>query len=121
MTITSSTLYTMDNHQDAMSAYMVEVHKKYALPFACFFFVLVGVPLGVLTKRGGFGVGAGLSLIFFLLYWVFLIGGEKLADRRLISPLVAMWSGNVVVLLIGLLLLLRASGLNVASIWRRKH
>ncbi len=121
MTITSSTLYTMDNHQNTMSTYMVEVQKKYALPFACFFFVLVGVPLGVLTKRGGFGVGAGLSLIFFLLYWVFLIGGEKLADRRLISPFLAMWSGNMVILLIGLVLLLRASGLNVASIWRKKH
>jgi|YNPMSStandDraft_1061717.scaffolds.fasta_scaffold06581_2 lipopolysaccharide export system permease protein len=120
MTITSSTLYTMDNHQNAISTYMVEVHKKYALPFACFFFVLVGVPLGVLTKRGGFGVGAGLSLIFFLLYWVFLIGGEKLADRRLISPAVAMWSGNVVILLIGTVLLFRASGLNVASIWRKR-
>jgi len=82
--------------------------------------VLVGVPLGVLTKRGGFGVGAGLSLIFFLLYWVFLIGGEKLADRRLISPAVAMWSGNVVILLIGTVLLFRASGLNVASIWRKR-
>ncbi|MDW8465696.1 MAG: LptF/LptG family permease [Chloroherpetonaceae bacterium] len=118
MTVTSSALYTIDNQELAISAYMVEVHKKYALPFACFFFVLVGVPLGVLAKRGGFGVGAGLSLIFFLLYWVFLIGGEKLADRQLISPAVAMWSGNVAILLVGIVLLIRASGVELTG-WRR--
>lgn len=119
MTATSGNLYTIDNQQNAVSTYMVEVHKKYALPFACFFFVLVGVPLGVLTKRGGFGVGAGLSLIFFLLYWIFLIGGEKLADRRLLSPAVAMWSGNAVILLIGLFLLMRASGVTFLK-WPKK-
>lgn len=118
LTATSSSLYTIDNQEQAISAYMVEVHKKYALPFACFFFVLVGVPLGVLAKRGGFGVGAGLSLIFFLLYWVFLIGGEKLADRQLISPAVAMWSGNVVILLVGIVLLIRASGIQL-TLWQR--
>ncbi|MFN3385649.1 MAG: LptF/LptG family permease [Candidatus Thermochlorobacter sp.] len=119
MTATSGNLYTIDNQQNAVSTYMVEVQKKYALPFACFFFVLVGVPLGVLTKRGGFGVGAGLSLIFFLLYWIFLIGGEKLADRRLLSPAVAMWSGNAVILLIGLFLLMRASGVTLLK-WQKK-
>jgi len=38
-----------------------------------------------MTKRGGFGVAASISLFFFLIYWAFLIGGEKLADRDLLS------------------------------------
>jgi len=82
--------------------YLVEIHKKFALPIACLMFVLVGVPLGIQSKRGGIGAGAGLSLIFFMVYWIFLLGGEKLADRGIVPVAIAMWSGNTVVLILGI-------------------
>lgn len=85
--------------------YMVEVHKKLALPAAILTFVLVGVPLGVRSGRGGIGVSGSLSVLFFLVYWIFLIGGEDLADRGFLSPAVAMWAPNAVMLLIGLWLM----------------
>ena len=81
----------------ANSRLLVEVHKKYSIPFACVVFVLIGVPLGVMTRRGGMAIGGGISLIFFLIYWSFLIGGEELADRRLLSPFWAMWLANILV------------------------
>ncbi len=81
--------------------YMVEYHKKYALSIACIIFVFVGAPLGVLARRGGLGVGAGLALAFFVLYWALLILGENLADRNFLQPAVAMWLGNFVMMLIG--------------------
>lgn len=87
-----------------IDSYWVEIHKKYSIPFACIVFVLIGAPLGVKTKRGGFGVAAGMSLGFFLLYWAFLIGGEKLADRQMISPFLSMWTANFVLGAIGLYL-----------------
>lgn len=87
--------------------YQVEIHKKYAIPFACIVFVLVGAPLGVLTRRGSFGVAASISLLFFLLYWIFLIGGEKLADRRLLNPFLGMWSANFVIGALGIFLTYR--------------
>lgn len=86
--------------------YRVEIHKKYSIPFACIIFVLIGAPLGVKTRRGGFGVAAGMSLGFFLLYWTFLIGGEKLADREMLSPFLSMWTANFVLGAIGLYLTL---------------
>jgi lipopolysaccharide export system permease protein len=98
---TSNSLFSIRNDLEMQRKYMVEVHKKFSIPFACFCFVLVGVPLGVLAKRGGFGIGAGLSLAFFLMYWAFLISGEKLADRGIVSPSVAMWAGNAVLIVIG--------------------
>lgn len=107
---TSNALFSIRNDDETRRKYMVEVHKKYSIPFACFCFALVGVPLGVLAKRGGFGIGAGLSLAFFLLYWAFLISGEKLADRAIVSPAVAMWSGNVALILIGAWLFYAVSG-----------
>ncbi len=110
---TSNLLFSIRNDMEMQRKYMVEVHKKFSIPFACFCFVLVGVPLGVLAKRGGFGIGAGLSLAFFLMYWAFLISGEKLADRGLVSPLVAMWAGNAVLILIGAGLFIAVSGTRV--------
>ena len=95
--------------------YMVEYHKKYALSCACVIFVLVGAPLGVLAKRGGFGVGAGLSLLFFVLYWFLLVLGEKLSDRSLLDPGFAMWLANIVMLIIGLAALYRVSGRIIGS------
>ncbi len=79
------------------NSYMVEVYKKFSIPFACLVFVLIGVPLGVMAHRGGIGVGIGLSLGFFLLYWAFLIGGEELADRNFIPPFWAMWLPNLII------------------------
>jgi len=106
--------FTINSDTRMINKYLVEVHKKYSIPFACLFFVFVGVPLGVLARRGGFGIGAGLSLVFFLLYWVFLIGGEKLADRNIVSPAIAMWMGNVVIATVGAVLLALVSGVKIS-------
>lgn len=87
--------------------YKVEIHKKYAIPFACIVFILVGAPLGVLTRKGSFGVAASISLFFFLLYWICLIGGEKLADRRLLNPFLGMWMANFIIGVMGIFLTYR--------------
>jgi lipopolysaccharide export system permease protein len=87
--------------------YEVEIYKKYAIPFACIVFVLVGAPLGVLTRKGSFGVAASISLFFFLLYWICLIGGEKLADRRLLNPFLGMWMANFIIGAMGIFLTYR--------------
>jgi lipopolysaccharide export system permease protein len=87
--------------------YWVEVHKKYALPAACIIFVLIGAPLGVMVRKGGFGVAASISLFFFLIYWAFLIGGEKLADRNIITPFFGMWAANILIGIAGILLTLK--------------
>lgn len=105
----------LDRSEDMYNKYMVEFHKKYALSFACVVFVIVGAPLGVLAKRGGLGLGAGLSLLFFVLYWSLLIMGEKLSDRGLLDPGISMWLANIVMLLIGAVAMFRVSGFSVGS------
>lgn len=92
-----------------IDSYDVEIYKKYSIPFACVVFALLGAPLGYRVKKGGFGIAAGLSLLFFLLYWVCLIGGEKLADRALVSPLSGMWIANIIIGCIGLYLMFKSS------------
>jgi lipopolysaccharide export system permease protein len=100
--------------------FMVEIHKKFSIPAACLVFVLVGAPLGVLIRQRGATVSVGVSLVFFLVYWMFLIGGEELADRGFMPPVVAMWAPNLVFGLVGLFLV-RAATLDLAVLqWRRR-
>ncbi len=87
----------------------VELHKKYSLPFACLAFLLVGAPVGAWARRGGLGMAVGLSFGFFLVYWAFLIGGEELADRGILPPALAMWSGNILMLVLGAVMLYRVT------------
>ena len=60
-----------------------------------------------------------MSVLFFMIYWVFLIGGEQLADRRIVSTFVAMWLPNVLVGSIGVLLVVRAVREMTAIPWER--
>jgi len=87
--------------------YLVEIHKKWAIPFACIAFLLIGIPLGVMTRSGGMVAGFGYALLFYLIYWVFLIAGEDLGDRNLVVPWLAMWLQNMIIGSVGLFLLLR--------------
>ncbi len=89
----------------SIGSLMVEVHKKYAIPAACIIFVLIGAPLGIMTRKGNLGISGAISVAFFLIYWVFLIGGEELADRQYITPFWSMWTPNILVGLAGLYLL----------------
>lgn len=89
--------------------YEVEIQKKYAIPFACFLFVIVGCPLGVITRGGNFGLSAGYSLLFYIFYWACLIGGEKLADRGIMNPFWSMWLGNILIGIIGVVLAFRVN------------
>lgn len=93
--------------------YGVEIQKKYAIPVACLIFVLVGCPLGIRTKGGNFGLSAAFSLGFFILYWACLIGGEKLADRAVISPFLGMWMGNIIVGTLGIILTIKENNENL--------
>ena len=87
----------------------VEYHKKLSIPFACVVFVLVGAPLGIRSRRGGIGIGAGTGILFFLIYYLFLVGGEQLGDRGFVTPFWAMWAPNVVFGGLGLFLTLSVS------------
>ena len=53
------------SYQRGKNKYKVEAHKKFSIPFACILFVLLGAPLGVMAKRGGFSISTAFSFGFF--------------------------------------------------------
>ncbi|HUF89886.1 MAG TPA: LptF/LptG family permease [Gemmatimonadota bacterium] len=89
--------------------FLVEYHKKYAIPVACFVFVLIGAPVGVRARRGGLGFAMGMSTLVFVFYYLALTGGENLSDRRLLPPWLGMWISNLVFFAFGLWLLRRTA------------
>jgi lipopolysaccharide export system permease protein len=97
--------------------YEVEIYKKYAIPVACIVFVFVGAPLGIIARRGSFGVSASVSLGFFLFYWACLLQGEQLANRGFLSPWFGMWVANIVIGIIGIYLTYRIARENLVFDW----
>jgi lipopolysaccharide export system permease protein len=93
--------------QSAIDGDQVEIEKKFAIAAACVIFVLLGAPIALRFPRGGIGLTIGVSLGVFALYYVGLTVGETLARGNFISPFWAMWSGNVILLAIGLTLTAR--------------
>ncbi len=106
-----SMLRDISLNRSIVASLRVEWWKKFAIPFASLVFVLLGVPLGIMTRRGGAGVALAISFGIFLVYWVCLISGETLADRLLLAPFWAMWAPNAIFLAAGLaLMIMQARG-----------
>ncbi|TET23572.1 MAG: YjgP/YjgQ family permease [Candidatus Cloacimonadota bacterium] len=87
-----------------ISRYAVEIQKKYSIPFASVVFLFLGVPLGIKTRKGGVAVATAVSIMFFVIYYIFLVGGEELADRGFMSPFWAMWLPNMLFFVVGMIL-----------------
>ncbi|MBC8346097.1 MAG: LptF/LptG family permease [Candidatus Marinimicrobia bacterium] len=94
------------SYRKSNNKYEVELHKKFSLPVACILFIMTGASLGVLFRKGGFTIATSLSFGFFLVYYIFMIGGEDLADRNILSPVVGIWSPNLLLFIIATYLLL---------------
>jgi lipopolysaccharide export system permease protein len=93
--------------REGLDSLAVEIHKKFALSFACLVFVLFGPPIALRFPRGGVGVTIGVSIAVFGLYYICLMGGEALADKGHLPAYVAMWIANVIFTIAGLVLLWR--------------
>lgn len=106
----------LQSYLKSINRYKVEIHKKYSIPFACIVFILVGAPIGIMARRGGFVVATAMSLGFFVIYWALLIAGEELADRGLLSPSLSMWSPNILLAILGILLIWQIQREN--RVWR---
>lgn len=101
-------------------SHLVEIHKRFSLPLVCFLFALLGLPLGMSTRRGGRTSGFTLSLIIILIYYVLITGGEKASLEGQIPSWLGMWGPNLIFLAISLYLFIkeaREEKLNLKT-WR---
>lgn len=89
--------------------YKIEWHRKITLSIACFLLFLIGAPLGSIIRKGGIGLPIVISIVFFLVYHIISITGEKFAKEGDVSALRGMWQSSAVLLPIGILLVYKAT------------
>ena len=75
---------------------LIEIHKKICYSFASLILILIGVPLGLMARRGEKLIGFALSLGVILVYYSLLIVGEVLAKKGIFIPSLGIWLPNIV-------------------------
>ena len=101
--VTRTTELRADRHGRA--PYLIELHKRFALPLAALVFALVGFPLGIRSHRGGRSVALAGSLAILLTYYFVMTSLEGAALRLEIPAGIAIWTPNVLFTLVGMVLL----------------
>ena len=85
----------------------IELHQRLALPPACLLLALIGVPLGVSSRKGGKSTAFVLTVGLAFLYWIGLIAANGMARQQTLPVGIAVWIPNVVFTVIGFVLLTR--------------
>jgi lipopolysaccharide export system permease protein len=102
--------------------YRIEVFRKYTQSVAILVMFLIGAPLGAIIKKGGLGVPVLVSILFFIIFYVVSIIGEKYGREAVMPVGFGMWMSNLVLLPAGLFFLYQArhdSNLFEVDFWQR--
>ncbi|MFC1889105.1 LPS export ABC transporter permease LptF [Thermodesulfobacteriota bacterium] len=92
-----------------VASMLVEMHSRVAIPFACFIFALLGMPLALYSPRSTKSVGFPVSIMIFVLYYVMQEGAEVLGDAGRIPPILAAWAPNLILGAVGAYFFARAA------------
>ena len=76
----------------------VELSKKFAIPFTCLLFGLLGAPLGIYSSRGGKSGSFATSIMVILLYYMGLIFAQNMGKSGQIEPYSSIWIPNIIIL-----------------------
>lgn len=99
---------TIDDYLTDRRVFLIQWHKILASSLACIAMFLIGAPLGAIIKKGGLGVPFLVSILFFIVYYLLTMTGEKWAKQGTISVQAGVWAADVILLVIGLLFLRQA-------------
>jgi len=89
--------------------YQIELQKRYAYPTACLVLMLVGIPLGLSSRRGGKSMGFVLTIFLVFVYYFLSSTGMALAKQHKIPVLLGVWGANLLFGMAGMLLLYQMS------------
>jgi len=100
---------TFKNTQEQINRHEIEWHRKFTLSFACIILFLIGAPLGAIVRKGGLGLPVVFSVIFFVIFHMLSITGEKLAREDVLTPFAGMWFSSIILLPVGIFLTMKAT------------
>jgi LPS export ABC transporter permease LptF len=103
--ILSSEKVSYKNDRDVALSW-VELYKKTSIPFSCLVFVIMGAPVGITYRRSAKGIGFGISIAIFFIYYILSMSGQSLAIKGIINPFIGVWYPNFILLAAGILLII---------------
>lgn len=98
--------------------YYCEWYRKFSLSFACLVLLFVGCSMGAIVRKGGFGMPILIAVLYFVLFHVLNVTGEKLAKGLVIPPFAGMWMSSLVLMPLALYLTYKAN--NDSVIFRKE-
>jgi lipopolysaccharide export system permease protein len=107
--ITDDNLMDKEIKSKSLAKHKIEWQRKFTLSFACLILFFIGAPLGAIIRKGGLGMPIVVSIIFFVIYHVISISGEKFAREGVIPPWKGMWLSSFILLPIGIFLTYKAT------------
>ncbi|MGC1785044.1 MAG: LPS export ABC transporter permease LptF [Acidobacteriaceae bacterium] len=93
------------SQQPGGRSYQIEMQKRFAYPTACLVLMLVGIPLGLSSRRGGKSMGFVLTIFLVFVYYFLSTTGTALAKQEKIPVVLGVWGANILFSAAGLLLL----------------
>jgi lipopolysaccharide export system permease protein len=105
MEITSNEYY---NSADDVTLHKIEWHKKLSVSVACIVLFFIGAPLGSIIRKGGLGLPLVVALIFFLIFYLLNIFGEKFTKDHVLDPVTGMWLPIIILSPVGFFLTYKA-------------
>jgi lipopolysaccharide export LptBFGC system permease protein LptF len=83
---------------------LTEINEKISLAFSCLAFIILGIPLAIITRRREKTINFGIVFLIVGLYYLLLMGSEALSLRGYVNPSIAMWIPNIILGFIGTIL-----------------
>jgi lipopolysaccharide export system permease protein len=97
-----------DNQLEDITLHEIEWHKKLSLSIACMVLFFIGAPLGSIIRKGGLGLPLVVALIFFMIFYLLNIFGEKFTKDNVLDPIIGMWLPVIVLSPVGFFLTYKA-------------
>jgi len=105
----TDTSINLKSQDEIIRKHEVEWWRKFTLSIACLILFFVGAPMGAIIRKGGLGLPLILSVLFFVLYHVISMTGEKAAKAGALDPMTGMWLSSMVLLPVGIYLTYKAT------------
>lgn len=96
------------SQNDDITAHQIQWHKKLSVSIACLVLFFIGAPLGSIIRKGGLGMPLVMALLFFMVFYLLNIFGEKFTKDHVLIPIVGMWLPVIILSPVGFFLTYKA-------------
>jgi lipopolysaccharide export system permease protein len=98
----------IENKRKDVTYTKIEWHRKFSLSLACLILFFIGAPLGSIIRKGGLGMPLVVAIIFFLIFHLLNMFGEKFVKENILSPGIGMWLAIICLTPVGIFLTYKA-------------